>query len=102
MGYVVHGIIRRASTFNTSRIQHLYEDARTHQEGRMHLHYGDLTDSSCLVKIISQVRKELIIHIDDNFTSPFPILGKTYRDLQFSGSITRKGIVRFERIYSRS
>ncbi|CAL1545199.1 unnamed protein product [Lymnaea stagnalis] len=60
-GYEVHGIIRRASTFNTHRIEHLYADPRSHKEGSkfhggMHLHYGDMTDSTCLVKIISQVQ----------------------------------------------
>lgn len=55
-GYQVHGIIRRASTFNTSRIQHLYADPKTHREGKMKLHYGDMTDSSSLVKIISAVK----------------------------------------------
>ncbi|GLH10728.1 GDP-mannose 4,6 dehydratase [Gryllus bimaculatus] len=55
-GYEVHGIIRRASTFNTSRIQHLYADPNSHRQDKMKLHYGDMTDSSCLVKIISNVR----------------------------------------------
>ncbi|XP_059477391.1 GDP-mannose 4,6 dehydratase [Neocloeon triangulifer] len=55
-GYEVHGIIRRASTFNTGRIEHLYADPKTHKEGKMILHYGDMTDSSCLGKIISMVR----------------------------------------------
>lgn len=55
-GYEVHGIIRRASTFNTSRIEHLYADPKTHREGKMKLHYGDMTDSSSLVKIITQVK----------------------------------------------
>ncbi|XP_076469805.1 GDP-mannose 4,6 dehydratase-like isoform X3 [Babylonia areolata] len=55
-GYEVHGIIRRASTFNTGRIEHLYEDPKTHKEGSMHLHYGDMTDSTCLVKIVSEVQ----------------------------------------------
>lgn len=55
-GYIVHGIIRRSSTFNTGRIQHLYEDPASHRQGRMKLHYGDMTDGSCLVSIISQVR----------------------------------------------
>lgn len=55
-GYEVHGIIRRASTFNTSRIEHLYADPKTHREGKMKLHYGDMTDSSSLVKIISLVK----------------------------------------------
>ncbi len=48
-GYEVHGIVRRCSTFNTGRIQHLYKDPKTHREDRMHLHYGDLIDGSCLV-----------------------------------------------------
>lgn len=55
-GYDVHGIIRRSSTFNTSRIQHLYLDPNSHMEGKMKLHYGDMTDSSCLVKIIASVK----------------------------------------------
>lgn len=62
-GYQVHGIIRRASTFNTSRIQHLYSNPASHKEGRMKLHYGDMTDSSCLVKIISTVRPTEIYNL---------------------------------------
>lgn len=62
-GYQVHGIIRRASTFNTSRIQHLYSNPACHKEGRMKLHYGDMTDSSCLVKIISMVRPTEIYNL---------------------------------------
>uniref|UniRef100_A0A182S9W0 GDP-mannose 4,6-dehydratase n=1 Tax=Anopheles maculatus TaxID=74869 RepID=A0A182S9W0_9DIPT len=62
-GYEVHGIIRRASTFNTSRIEHLYADPRTHREGKMKLHYGDMTDSSALVKIIAQVRPSEIYNL---------------------------------------
>uniref|UniRef100_A0AAV2KRL4 GDP-mannose 4,6 dehydratase n=1 Tax=Knipowitschia caucasica TaxID=637954 RepID=A0AAV2KRL4_KNICA len=55
-GYEVHGIIRRSSSFNTGRIEHLYQNPQTHTEGNMKLHYGDLTDSTCLVKIINQVK----------------------------------------------
>ncbi|TRY74990.1 hypothetical protein TCAL_13265 [Tigriopus californicus] len=55
-GYEVHGIVRRSSTFNTGRIAHLYDDPNTHREGRMILHYGDLIDGACLVKIISTTR----------------------------------------------
>ena len=58
-GYEVHGIIRRSSSFNTGRIAHLYEDPNSHREGKMILHYGDLIDGSCLVKIISSVRTSL-------------------------------------------
>uniref|UniRef100_A0A2M4AUW5 GDP-mannose 4,6-dehydratase n=2 Tax=Anopheles triannulatus TaxID=58253 RepID=A0A2M4AUW5_9DIPT len=62
-GYQVHGIIRRASTFNTSRIEHLYADPQTHREGKMKLHYGDMTDSSALVKIIAAVRPTEIYNL---------------------------------------
>lgn len=61
--YEVHGIIRRASTFNTVRIQHLYADPKSHKQGHMKLHYGDMTDSSCLVKIIASVRPHEIYNL---------------------------------------
>lgn len=54
-GYEVHGIKRRASSFNTSRIDHLYQDPHANDR-RLHLHYGDLTDTSNLVRILEQVR----------------------------------------------
>lgn len=63
-GYQVHGIIRRSSSFNTHRIEHLYQNPSTHQEGAsFKLHYGDMTDSSCLVKIIAQVRPTEIYNL---------------------------------------
>ncbi|PAA85843.1 hypothetical protein BOX15_Mlig024492g1 [Macrostomum lignano] len=57
-GYQVHGIIRRASTFNTSRIEHLYDHPQSHTSttSMFKLHYGDMTDSSSLVKIIQSVQ----------------------------------------------
>lgn len=61
-GYEVHGIIRRASTFNTSRIDHLYQDP--HVNGvRLFLHYGDLADSVNLVKLIYQLKPDEIYHL---------------------------------------
>jgi GDPmannose 4,6-dehydratase len=61
-GYEVHGIKRRSSLFNTQRIDHLYEDP--HQVGRhMMLHYGDLTDSSSLVKIVQEVKPDEIYNL---------------------------------------
>ena len=54
-GYEVHGIIRRASSFNTGRIDHLYRDP--HLDGvRLFLHYGDLTDSSNLSRLIEKIQ----------------------------------------------
>ncbi|XP_013779479.1 GDP-mannose 4,6 dehydratase-like [Limulus polyphemus] len=55
-GYEVHGVIRRSSSFNTGRIQHLYKDPLTHTQGSMKLHYGDMTDGTCLLRLISQIR----------------------------------------------
>ncbi len=61
-GYEVHGIIRRASTFNTSRIDHLYADP--HINGvRMFLHYGDLSDSVNLVKLLYELKPDEIYHL---------------------------------------
>ncbi|XP_064640016.1 GDP-mannose 4,6 dehydratase-like isoform X2 [Lineus longissimus] len=62
-GYEVHGIIRRSSSFNTSRIEHLYADPKSHKEGSMKLHYGDLTDSTNLVKIVSMVQPTEIYNL---------------------------------------
>src|ERR1051326_2986646 len=61
-GYEVHGIIRRASTFNTARIDHLYADR--HINGvRMFLHYGDLSDSVNLVKLLYDLKPDEIYHL---------------------------------------
>ncbi|KAJ3100336.1 hypothetical protein HK100_004724, partial [Physocladia obscura] len=61
-GYVVHGIIRRSSSFNTGRIEHLYTDQHDGQT-RMILHYGDLTDSTNLVQIVSNVQPTEIYNL---------------------------------------
>lgn len=61
-GYEVHGIIRRASTFNTGRIDHLYQDP--HINGvRLFLHYGDIADSTNLVKLLYRIQPEEIYHL---------------------------------------
>ena len=61
-GYEVHGLIRRASTFNTARIDHLYRDP--HEPGaRLFLHYGDLSDGSRLVTLLQAIRPEEIYHL---------------------------------------
>ena len=61
-GYEVHGIIRRASTFNTERIDHLYQDP--HINGvRLFLHYGDLCDSSNLIKLVYEIQPDEIYNL---------------------------------------
>jgi len=62
-GYEVHGIIRRSSSFNTGRIAHLYDDPKSHTQGKMILHYGDLIDGNCLVKIINAVKPTEIYNL---------------------------------------
>lgn len=61
-GYEVHGIIRRASTFNTSRIDHLYADPHVHGV-RLFLHYGDLSDALNLTRLIDRIGPEEIYHL---------------------------------------
>lgn len=74
-GYTVHGIKRRSSLFNTSRIDHLYQDPHEEQRNLI-LHYGDLTDSSNLVRIVSEVKPDEIYnlgaqsHVSVSFESP--------------------------------
>lgn len=61
-GYIVHGVKRRTSLFNTDRIDHLYQDR--HEEGvRFFLHHGDMTDSSSLIRIIQQVQPDEIYNL---------------------------------------
>ncbi|MGO4663039.1 GDP-mannose 4,6-dehydratase [Terrabacter sp. 2TAF16] len=61
-GYEVHGLIRRASTFNTTRIDHLYVDPHE-SEAKLFLHYGDITDGSRLVTLLAQVRPDEVYHL---------------------------------------
>ncbi len=74
-GYEVHGIKRRSSLFNTARIDHLFHD--THEQGLpLYLHYGDLTDSSSLVRVIQKVQPDEVYnlgaqsHVKVSFDSP--------------------------------
>lgn len=74
-GYEVHGIKRRASSFNTARIDHLYEDPHVDNR-RFILHYGDLTDSTNLIRIIQEVKPDEIYnlgamsHVKVSFDAP--------------------------------
>ena len=61
-GYEVHGIKRRASSFNTQRVDHIYEDPHM-DHARFKLHYGDLTDTSNLTRILSEVRPDEVYNL---------------------------------------
>jgi GDPmannose 4,6-dehydratase len=74
-GYIVHGIKRRSSLFNTARIDHLYQDP--HEKGiKLTLHYGDLTDSTNLIRIIQETQPDEIYnlaamsHVKVSFDTP--------------------------------
>ncbi len=61
-GYEVHGIVRRASTFNTSRIDHLYQDPHIN-DVHLFLHYGDIADSTNLVKLLYRIQPDEVYHL---------------------------------------
>ena len=61
-GYVVHGVKRRSSSFNTGRIEHLYEDPHTEGQ-RLFLHYGDMTDSTNLIRIVQETQPDEIYNL---------------------------------------
>jgi GDPmannose 4,6-dehydratase len=74
-GYVVHGIKRRSSSFNTARVDHLYRDP--HEAGvRFHLHYGDVTDATNLIRIVQETQPDEIYnlaaqsHVQVSFETP--------------------------------
>lgn len=74
-GYIVHGIKRRASSFNTQRVDHIYQDPHI-DNARFHLHYGDLTDSTNLIRIVQETQPDEIYnlgaqsHVAVSFESP--------------------------------
>lgn len=74
-GYIVHGIKRRSSSFNTGRIEHLYQDPHD-PDPRFILHYGDMTDSTNLIRIIQQIQPDEIYnlaaqsHVQVSFETP--------------------------------
>lgn len=88
-GYEVHGIIRRASTFNTERIDHLYQDP--HINGvRLFLHYGDIADSTNLVKLLYRIQPDEVYHLaaQSHVRVSFDIP-------EYTGDVTGIGTIRF-------
>jgi GDPmannose 4,6-dehydratase len=95
-GYVVHGLVRRASTFQTQRIDHLYSDP--HDPGaRLFLHYGDLADSSQLTNLVYEVRPDEVYHLGAQSHV------KVSFDLpDYTGDVTALGTVRLLEAIRRS
>jgi len=95
-GYEVHGIVRRASTFNTGRIDHLFQDP--HEAGaRLHLHYGDLANSEQLTNVVYNIRPDEIYnlgaqsHVKVSFDMP-----------EYTGEVTGMGVTRLLEAIRRS
>ncbi|MBM3690306.1 MAG: GDP-mannose 4,6-dehydratase [Actinobacteria bacterium] len=87
-GYVVHGLIRRASTFNTARIDHLYKDPHDPQ-ARLFLHYGDLTDGSRLVTLLERVQPTEVYHLGAQSH-----VRVSFDEPEFTGDVTGLGTTR--------
>ena len=62
-GYEVHGLKRRASSFNTGRLDHLFRDQHQYPESRLHLHYGDITDTGNIIRLIQEIRPDEIYNL---------------------------------------
>src|ERR1700758_4338076 len=107
-GYEVHGIKRRASSFNTDRIDHLYQDP--HETGiRLTLHYGDLTDATNLIRIIQQVQPDEIYnlaaqsHVAVSFETPeYTANADAVGTLRMLEAIRILGLERRTRFYQAS
>ena len=107
-GYQVHGIKRRASSFNTSRIDHLYQDPHE-SNPRLTLHYGDLTDSTNLIRIIQQVQPDEIYnlgaqsHVAVSFESPeYTANSDALGTLRILEAVRILGLTEKTRIYQAS
>jgi GDPmannose 4,6-dehydratase len=107
-GYEVHGIKRRASLFNTDRIDHLYQDPHE-QDRRFFLHYGDMTDTSSLVRIIQAVQPHEIYnlaaqsHVQVSFEEPeYTANADGIGTLRVLEAIRILGLEKFTRFYQAS
>ena len=87
-GYVVHGLIRRASTFNTDRIDHLYRDPHD-PDARLFLHYGDLTDGSRLVTLLERLSPTEVYHLGAQSH-----VRVSFDEPEFTGDVTGLGTTR--------
>lgn len=111
-GYEVHGILRRASTFNTGRIEHLYlqEWVRDMQKKRaVNLHYGDMTDSSSLIRIIQEIQPDEIYnlaaqsHVKVSFDVPeYTAEADALGTLRLLEAVRMLGLEKKTRIYQAS
>ncbi len=107
-GYTVHGIKRRASLFNTDRIDHLYQD-RHEKDVRLHLHYGELTDSTNLIRIVQETQPDEIYnlaamsHVKVSFETPeYTANADGIGTLRILEAVRMLGLTERTRIYQAS
>ncbi len=107
-GYIVHGLRRRASLFNTNRIDHLYQDPHD-PEARLFLHFGDMTDSSSLIRVIQEVQPDEIYnlaaqsHVMVSFEEPeYTANSDALGTLRILEAIRLLGLVKKTRFYQAS
>jgi GDPmannose 4,6-dehydratase len=108
-GYAVHGMIRRSSSFNTARIDHLYDDRELRESGRFRLHYGDLTDSSNLNRLLERIGPDEIYnlgaqsHVKVSFEVPeYTAEVDAIGTLRFLDAIKETGLDKQARFYQAS
>lgn len=111
-GYEVHGLLRRSSSFNTGRIEHLYieeliEDM--HKERKLHLHYGDMTDSSSLISLVQKIKPDEIYnlaaqsHVQVSFETPeYTANADGIGTLRILEAVKLLGLEKTTRIYQAS
>ncbi len=87
-GYEVHGLMRRASTFNTDRIDHLYQDPHE-TDVRLRLHHGDLTDGSALARLIRAIRPDEIYNL-----AAQSHVAVSFHQPEYTGDVDALGVVR--------
>jgi len=107
-GYIVHGIKRRSSSFNTERVEHFYQDPHEHNQ-RFILHYGDMTDSTNLIRIVQQVKPDEIYnlaaqsHVQVSFETPeYTANADAIGTLRLLEAIRILGLERKTRFYQAS
>ena len=86
-GYIVHGIKRKSSSFNTNRIDHIYKDA--HLSSNLFLHYGDLTDASSLVNVLNKVKPNEIYNLGAQSH-----VGHSFEIPEYTSEVTGLGTLR--------
>ena len=88
-GYEVHGLVRRASSFNRARIEHIYHDPDNENSIHLHLHYGDVTDTGSLIELIHGVQPDEVYHL-----AAQSHVRVSFELPEYTGDVTGLGVIR--------